>query len=83
MLRENIAAYIAKNGIKQSYLAEKTGMTPIAISSIVNLKRDISAEEYVSVCDALNVTLDFFLHYADTANASTDNCAKGMMKGVR
>ena len=71
MLRENIAAYIAKNGIKQSYLAEKTGITPMAVSSIVNLKRDISAEEYVSVCNALDVTLDFFLHCSDTVNITT------------
>ena len=79
MLRENIAEKKKKNGIKQSYLAEKTGMTPIAVSSIVNLKRDISAEEYVSVCDALNVTLDFFLHYSDTVNANTaaDNSVTG------
>lgn len=77
MLRENIAAYIAKNGIKQSYIAEKTGITPIAVSNIINLKRDISAEEYVSVCNALNVTLDFFLHYSDTINASADNSVTG------
>lgn len=79
MLRENIAAYIAKNGIKQSYLAKKTGITPMAVSSIVNLKRDISAEEYVSVCNALDVTLDFFLHYSDTVNenAAADDSVTG------
>ena len=68
-LRENIASYLEKNGIKQTFLAERTGITPIAISTMLNLKRDISAEEYISICDALNVTLDFFVNYPDMVTA--------------
>lgn len=60
MIRENVISYIRQHGIKQVYLSEKTGLSTAAISSIMNCKRDIEVDEYCAICNALNVSLDYF-----------------------
>lgn len=60
LIRENVISYIRQNGIKQKYLSEKTGLSPSAVSSIMNCKRDIEVDEYCAICKALNVSLDYF-----------------------
>lgn len=65
MIRENVVSYVRRNGIKQVYLSKKTGMTTYAISSIMNGKRGIEADEYCAICKALNVSLDYFASSQD------------------
>lgn len=57
--------YIEEKGIKQSAIVKKTGMKKQALSDSLNGKRQISADEYVSICDALDVTPDFFTQEQD------------------
>ena len=59
-VRDAIADYIREANIKQSAIAKKTGMTPQSISSIVNRKRGVAADEYYFICEALGLPLDFF-----------------------
>ena len=57
-----IGAYLKENGIKQTFLAQVTGLTVCAISDICTGKRKvIDAIEYYKICRALNVALDTFM----------------------
>lgn len=60
MITEAIAAYLADNGIKQIYLAEKTGIGVQALRFSLRGKRRMSVEEYQKVCDVLNLPYDYF-----------------------
>lgn len=62
MVRENIADYIKRNGIKQKYIAENTNLSPSAVSQMLNGERDISAEEYVKICKLFRVSCDYFVN---------------------
>ena len=62
MVRENIAKYIKDNGIKQIHIAKALGISPSAVSLIVNCERDLSAEEYVKICKLFKVSCDYFVH---------------------
>ena len=61
MVGRRIKQYLTDNGIKQSFLAEKTGMTPMVISDICNKDRKVDVVEYHKICKALNVPLETFL----------------------
>lgn len=65
MIWEKVREYIEEKGIKQSAIVKKTGMKKQALSDSLNGKRQISADEYVSICDALDVTPDFFTQEQD------------------
>ncbi len=58
---ERIGLYLSQNGIKQSFLAEKTGIPDSIISTIVNKGRKIEVMEYYKICKALNVEMATFI----------------------
>lgn len=60
-LAKNIKTYLENNYISKKLIADKTGMTQNAVSLSLNGKRKLTADEYVSICKALNVPLDTFL----------------------
>lgn len=60
MIYERIAKFVEENGIKQSALADKTGMTKQALSESLRGLRKITAEEYVAICRALKKSPNFF-----------------------
>lgn len=60
MLGLKIKAYMDARGIKQTFLADKTGMGLTAINAILNGNRKIEANEYYDICKALDKPLDFF-----------------------
>ncbi len=60
MQGSDIKQYLEDNGIKQNYLSEKTGIPANVINVILNNKRKIEANEYMKLCDALNLPLDYF-----------------------
>lgn len=61
MVRENIAAYVKNNGIKQKFIADNIGISPSAVSQFLNGEREISAEEYINICNLFNVSCDYFV----------------------
>lgn len=61
MVGKRIKEYLMSNGIKQTFIAEKTGLTPMVISDICNNGRKIDIVEYYKICKALNVPLETFL----------------------
>ena len=60
MISKKIKDYITKNGIKQRYVAEQAGLSENKFSLMMRGKRQINAEEYLSICKALNVQPSFF-----------------------
>ena len=57
MKGSDIKKYLIENGIKQSYLSEKTGIPSPILNMILNDNRKI---EYMRICDALGVPLEQF-----------------------
>lgn len=60
MIGTEIKTYLDKYGIKYSHVSEKTGIPMNILSPILNGKREIKAEEYFAICDALSVSLERF-----------------------
>lgn len=63
-LRIAIGEYIAERGIIKKHIAEKAGIDVASFSQILNLRRKLMAEEYVAICDALQVPYDTFVKRA-------------------
>ena len=61
MVGKKIKQYLVDNGIKQTFLAEKTGLSQMVISDICNRDRKIDVVEYAKICKALNVPFETFL----------------------
>ena len=61
MVREAMKKYINDIGIKQNVLAKNAGMTPQALNTFLNGNRGIDVEEYIKLCDAMNVSYDTFM----------------------
>ena len=55
-----IKEYLEKNGIKQSFVADKVGISPSQMSEICNKGRSIDCVTYYKICSTLNVPLDMF-----------------------
>lgn len=64
----DIKEYIEAKGIKQSYISEKTGIPKTILNLMLNNNRKIEVNEYMKICDALNVPLDKFRTLNETKN---------------
>lgn len=53
-VQKNITDYIRDNGIRQNYVAEKAGIKPNKFSLIMNMKRKLQLDDFVSMCRAIN-----------------------------
>lgn len=62
MIGSKIKSYLQERGIKQTFLAEKTGMTNSIISDICNNDRKVECVEYYKICKALNLPLEYFFN---------------------
>ena len=62
MIGKKIGQYLKANGIKQSFLAEKTGIPAYTISDICKgERRNVSVIEYYKICEALGVDMNTFI----------------------
>ena len=61
MVGIRIKEYLNANGIKQSFVAEKTGLSATVISDICSGNRKIDVVEYYKICKALDLPLEYFL----------------------
>lgn len=59
---QKISKYIVDNGIKQKFIAEKTGIPENVLSMMLNGKRRIEADEFIEIILALNVDANFFIN---------------------
>lgn len=58
---EAIKDYLESHGISNAFVANKIGMSPQAFGQTLLGKRKMSAEEYQSICNALEKDLSFFV----------------------
>ena len=65
MVGARIKDYLTQKGIKQTFLAEKTGLTNSVISDICVRGRKVDAVEYYKICKALELPLEYFLEGCD------------------
>ena len=61
VVQSKIAQYLEEQGIKQSWLAQKTGLTDNMISGILNGKRKMTADEFVRICKAIGKSPNDFM----------------------
>ena len=61
MVGKAIGEYLKEKGIKQTYLAEKIGVTPSVMSDICNKSKRIDCLVYYKICTVLDVPYDFFI----------------------
>lgn len=54
-----IKHYLDDNGIKYSFLSEKTGIPMNILSPILNGKRTMAVEEYFLICSVLDISVDW------------------------
>lgn len=61
MVGARIKEYLVEKGIKQTFLAQKTGLTDSNISDICNNGRKIDCISYYKICKALDLPFEYFL----------------------
>lgn len=61
MVGQRIKAYLNENGIKQSFLSEKTNIPSPVLSAKLSGTRKIEVMEYYRICRALNVDMLTFI----------------------
>lgn len=60
MRGSDIKKYLEENGIKQTFVSEKTGIPTPILNMMLNDNRKIEANEYMKICDAIGVPLEQF-----------------------
>lgn len=60
-VQERVSEYILNNGIKQSFIVERTGLNKDVISAILNKRRKMTADEFEIICRALGKTPNDFM----------------------
>lgn len=61
MVGDKIKTYLDNKGIKYKFISKETGIPINILSPMLNCKRKISVEEYLKICQALNVDANFFV----------------------
>ena len=61
MVGQRIKAYLEENGIKQSFLSEKTGIPGPVLSLMLSGQRKIAVTEYYEICQALKIDMNYFM----------------------
>lgn len=64
-VQEKIAEYVQNNGIMQKFIAEKTGLSPVKVSNILNLNQKMTADEFELFCKALRKQPGDFISVED------------------
>lgn len=59
--QSKVADYVRNMGIKQNWLAEKTGLTESIVSDIFRGRRKMTADEFVRICKALGKNPNDFM----------------------
>ena len=57
---EKLNRFISENGLKLRYVAAKAGLDPELLGRSLVGKRKLPADEFVSLCRALSLGLDYF-----------------------
>ena len=58
---QRIKEYIESNGLKQTFVAEKSGIDIATLNAILNGKIRLTVDRLKLICEALDVKPEFFL----------------------
>ena len=61
--------FFEEQGVKQKFIAQKTGITETTLSLIMQGKRKCTIEEYVKICKFAGCSFDTFID-ADVVNSN-------------
>lgn len=64
-VQQKVAEYVQSNGIMQKFIAEKTGLSPVKVSNILNLNQKMTADEFELFCKALRKQPNDFIVIED------------------
>lgn len=64
-VQQKVAEYVQSNGIMQKFIAEKTGLSPVKVSNILNLNQKMTADEFELFCKALKKQPNDFIVIED------------------
>ena len=65
-IRTALRAYMDERGFIHGKIAEKAGMTDMAIWGVFRLRRKLNASELCALCEAMGVTMaDFEKHWRE------------------
>ena len=56
-----IKIYLDENGLKQAFIAEKMGVPANQFCTMLNGRRKITGEEFIKICDVLDVDTAYFV----------------------
>lgn len=62
-VRIALRAYMDERGFIHRAIAEKAGMTDMAIWGVFNLRRKLNANELCALCEAMGITMAEFEKY--------------------
>lgn len=68
MLAERIKEYMDEKGIKQTTMANALNMSKVSMNATLNGNRTLTAEEYVAICDFLEVPYSKFTEKTEEVN---------------
>lgn len=54
VMQTALREYVKNNGIKQSFIAQRTGLKEYSVSDIFCNRREMKADEFVLICLAIN-----------------------------
>lgn len=64
-VQERVAEYVQNNGIMQKFIADKTGLSQVKVSNILNLNQKMTADELEMFCRALKKEPGEFIKMED------------------
>lgn len=60
---EKVRLYIDTNGLKQTMVAQKSGIPVATFNAMINGKRKMYADDLRAICYALNVSANTFIDW--------------------
>lgn len=73
---KKMKSFFEEQGVKQKFIAQKTGIAEAALSLIMQGKRKCTIEEYVKICKFAGCSFDTFI---DTENVENHEAKTGWM----
>lgn len=55
VINQRLNDYMVQHGLKQVFVAEKAGMKSQRLSAILNGKQKLTASEFLTICEVLNI----------------------------
>ena len=62
---ENYAKYVDDNGIKQTFISERSGIGQQKVNKLLNQINELKVEDFVRLCKAVRKTPNYFLDIED------------------